>query len=66
LQAIISRQVALGSLDVRVPKEGKVFWKQSEAQRRLDFIHDFYDYIHDGKGYGQQTWTQWIKSRPTT
>lgn len=58
LQAIIDRQVKLGSLDVRhFTKHSK---RVAQAKDRYHFIQLFYQYVHAEDGYKETSWSKWI------
>lgn len=57
--AIIDRQVRLGSLDVRHRSGPLKARKIPDEELRHRFINLFYDYLHASDGYGTNTWTKW-------
>lgn len=63
LNAIIDRQVQLGSLDVRRLSNPLKSRKHPDEQFRFEFIKLFYEYVNASAGYGHVSWTKWIMER---
>lgn len=61
--AIIDRQVKLGSLDVRKLSGPLKYHKHPNEAFRLLFINQFYEYIHAPDGYGKVSWTKWVMKK---
>ncbi|MBM3468681.1 MAG: hypothetical protein FJX71_04540 [Alphaproteobacteria bacterium] len=61
--AIIDRQVQLGSLDLRHLSGSKKAYKRPEEELRYQFIRQFYEFLHASDGYGVLSWTNWIMNR---
>ncbi|MBX9805137.1 MAG: hypothetical protein K2Y18_05205 [Alphaproteobacteria bacterium] len=61
--AIIDRQVKLGSLDIRRLSGPLKARKHPVERMRLEFIHLFYDYLHAQDGYRNNSWTTWVTQR---
>jgi len=59
-EAIIDRQVQLGSLDLRHFSGPLKSHKHPNQKSRLQFIHLFYKYMNDPDGYGKASWTKWV------
>lgn len=59
-KAIIDRQVALGSIDIRERSNGFKSHKYPNEDARHAFINRFYDYLHAPDGYGVMSWTKWV------
>lgn len=62
-EAIIDRQVQLGSRDLRRLSGSLKSHKHSDEKARLQFIHLFYEYVNAPDGYGKTSWTKWIAQR---
>jgi hypothetical protein len=58
LEAIIDRQVKLGSLDVR--HFSKKVSRIPGAKDRYHFIQLFYQYVHAPDGYNVTSWSKWV------
>jgi len=63
LNAIIDRQVHLGSLDVRRLSNHLKSRKHPDEQFRFEFIKLFYEYVNAPQGYGYISWTKWQMER---
>lgn len=63
--AIIDRQVQLGSHDVRCLSGTLKSRKHPDEKFRLRFIHLFYEYVNAPDGYGATSWTKWAMQRYT-
>jgi len=61
--AIIDRQVRLGSLDIRRLSGPLKAHKNPNEASRNRFISLFYDYVHAPDGYGTNSWTKWTMQR---
>ena len=61
--AIIDRQVKLGSLDIRRLSGPLKARKHPGERMRIEFIHLFYDYLHSPDGYGKNSYTTWVTQR---
>lgn len=61
LDAILGRQVALGSVNLqKADKDNKRPWKHKNAEARVAFVRNFYDYVRDPQGYAAGPWTAWV------
>jgi hypothetical protein len=60
LDAIIDRQVQLGSHDIRRLSGPLKERKHPEEKSRLRFINLFYEYVRAPDGYAANPWTKWI------
>ena len=63
LDAIIDRQVQLGSKDIRKLSHGLKAHKNANQKGRYDLIKNFYEYLHAADGYGVSSWTTWITKK---
>ncbi len=66
LKDIIARQESLGGINLlgRSKSLSAQPWKESFHNARIDFIHLFYAYVHEGI-YPINNFTQWLKKQPT-
>ena len=61
LQTIISRQYALGGVDINdTTAHLGGTWKFQNLVMRKTLVEDFYRYVNDPNGYGATKWSQWF------
>lgn len=58
------RQTMIAGSDLTKIGTGKQSWKRMMTESRLRFLGQFYDYLHDPKGFGKVTWSQWVSKFP--
>ncbi|AIL13273.1 hypothetical protein IM40_06835 [Candidatus Paracaedimonas acanthamoebae] len=65
LEDIVARQHLLGGenlLDTTIWKKNSTYSKE-RLEKRKNFIILFYQYVHDPKGLGHISWTEWSKDK---
>lgn len=61
LEDIIQRHTLIGGKELNKLPKDHTHWKYDPALGRYNFIKQFYKYVTDQKGYGVQTWSEWLQ-----
>jgi hypothetical protein len=59
LEDIMERQELLGGVKLLKPVGGK----ESESQKRSDFLRQFYQYTKENNDNFKTSWSQWLNSK---
>ncbi len=61
-EQIVQRQVKMGNIKLdAIPSAPDKVWKSATMQERYEFLHKFYAYVVDPRGYKEVQWSKWLE-----